>query len=125
MNESTVADHSEKTGLDADGWNELFDVLVADCRRKAFLELADFGAPLSVDELAQRVFERRDWDANGGQTQGDESPTERIQRLRIELYHVHLPKLAAANLVTFDHETGRVSPGERTDIGVDFLDELL
>ncbi|WP_224447938.1 DUF7344 domain-containing protein [Haloprofundus salilacus] len=123
MSEPTVTDYPDRSELDADGCDELFDSLAAARRRAVLLELAERGGPLSIDDLTRALVERRDRRV-AQYTQFDETTTERVERLRIDLYHVHLPKLAAADLVAFDHETRRVSTTERTSAGVDFIDEL-
>nr|WP_224270278.1 hypothetical protein [Haloprofundus salinisoli] len=78
---------------------------------------------MSVDALAETVSERNTRKVGADALQA-ESASERVERLRIALYHVHLPKLAAADLVAFDEKTQRISPTERTLASVDFLDGL-
>ncbi|QCJ47132.1 ArsR family transcriptional regulator [Haloprofundus sp. MHR1] len=120
MNGPTATNSPEATELDADEWNELFDALAVDRRRTVLLELVERGAPLSVDALAEAVFERHGPGADAPHAES----TAGIECLRIELYHVDLPKLAAADLVAFDEETQRASATERTAASAELLDGL-
>ncbi len=43
--------------------------------------------------------------------QGDED----VERLQVEMYHVHLPKLAEMRLIEWDRRTREVVKGERFD----------
>jgi hypothetical protein len=71
---------------------------VGDERRRAILRLlcdAD-GETLGIDTLAERFV-------NGRPSTEDSS-----RQVRIELRHIHLPKLAECGLVRYDDETGDV-----------------
>ena len=40
-------------------------------------------------------------------------PSEEVERVHLSLYHVHVPKLAEANLVEYDRETGMIEATPR------------
>lgn len=61
------------------------------------------GAALA-GEVANRIGDGTD----------DEDPVS-VERMRLELRHVHLPKLEAAALVACEDATGRIAPGEDAD----------
>ncbi|WP_435181801.1 DUF7344 domain-containing protein [Halorussus sp. AFM4] len=70
--------------------------VLADRRRRYVLSrLEASGAPMAVADLADDVVRR----------ETDRSPTamqDERERIYVSLYHNHLPKLAAAELVRFD-----------------------
>lgn len=83
--------------------DELFEILASERRRTVVSVLADREPPVGVDALARAVAER------GGDPES----------VRVSLYHIHLPKLDAVGLITFD-------PGRRTVTRVaDGLEDLL
>jgi hypothetical protein len=67
--------------------------------RRAVLAYLDVHGTATLDELAKHVAGRTDDD---------------VDRLRIVLHHVHLPKLAALDGVDFDHRSGAVRYREST-----------
>lgn len=71
-------------------------------RRRLVLDvLRERGRPLALADLAADVVR-----AEAGRPDADPD-YEAIRRCRLELYHTHVPKLAAADLVRFD-------PADRT-----------
>lgn len=96
----------EQTELSAE---VLFDVLSSSYRRYVLSYLADATSPTEIGDLAYHVAA---WDADSSIT---EIPDDDADEAEILLYHVHLPKLAAAGLVTYDTESGTVFPGESMD----------
>ena len=82
--------------------------LLSDRRRRHALEcLRDRDAPLALADLARDVAARES-NASPGDVSDD-----RAQGIRIDLYHVHLPKLDEAGLVAFDASERSVRPTER------------
>jgi hypothetical protein len=87
-------------------WSELFDLLASGHRRAVIAVLEDRGR---VDELelATAVAARLE-----GISPDRIGPRERV-RERTALVHVHLPKLAAADVVAWDRTAGTVRLTER------------
>jgi predicted transcriptional regulator len=75
-----------------------FDLL-ADARRRYLLYYLREHETAPVEELADAVA---GWRGPAG-GEGDIAPAEH-ERARTALVHVHLPKLADAGVVTFDHD---------------------
>lgn len=97
----------------------VFELLADRRRRYALYYLAEVGEDraLDVEDVAARVAEwEREWDSAGGaaDSTGDEpgatdsAPTDRQERVRVDLHHNHLPRLADAGLVDYDARTGTV-----------------
>lgn len=85
---------------EAEGWDDVVACL-ADERRNTVLAVLDArGEPVERTELAREVAVR---EADGA------ASAEAVERLRAELHHVHLPRLAAAGLVEYDVEAGHVT----------------
>lgn len=75
----------------------LVDVLSHRTRRAALRELdARAGEVLTIGELAERI------DGPCRVVDPLRRSVDRHERRRLQLYHVHVPKLAAEGLVTFD-----------------------
>lgn len=73
---------------------------------------------MPFDELAEYVAAREADEGVG------EPSDELIERVRISLYHTHIPKLAEARLVKYDRENEMVvltRPAEKVD---EYLDAL-
>lgn len=83
--------------------DELYEALSRERRRRILSVLAETEGPLGVDELARAVA-ARERDARPADL--DEADVERV---RVSLYHRHVPKLADAGLVVRDDEAGHVS----------------
>lgn len=81
----------EITGRERD---ELFEALTDRQRRRVLEVVRTAGRPLSLTALAEELALRSDGEATD----------ERTERLRVTLYHRHLPKLADTGLVAFDVE---------------------
>ena len=93
----------------------LFDVLSSSHRRYVLSYLADASAPTKIDDLAYHVA-AWDFDVSLAEISDDDA-----REVEILLYHVHLPKLAAADLVTYDAESGIVFPGESMESATDCI----
>ncbi|NEU58275.1 hypothetical protein [Halorussus sp. MSC15.2] len=80
----------------------IFELVRNPRRRYAISVLSDRESPLSVSELAAAVARRtEDPDLDRPPATPDE--------VAGSLHHVHLPKMADANVVAYDAETGEVS----------------
>lgn len=82
--------------------DEYFDLLQSWQRRFVLQHLQRHPAPISVEELATEL---EDTAARGEVC---------IETAELHLRHVHLPKLAAAGLVTYDQATETVEPTAST-----------
>ncbi|MFP9062059.1 hypothetical protein ACLI4R_16275 [Natrialbaceae archaeon A-chndr2] len=77
---------------------------VANEHRRAILDALDNASEktLAYDVLVDRVADRvRDEGAK-------REAAEHRQRVRIELHHIHLPKLSEARIIDYEAETGHV-----------------
>ena len=104
-----------RTPSETDALTRALDVLAHPRRRAALTVLQDAGW-LSLDALAQAVVARCDTAAVG-----DGSSLERV---RLELHHVHLPKLDAADVVTYDPADGQAVCTVEDDLLTRLLDDV-
>lgn len=85
------------------GWSQdvdtVFDLLAHSYRRRVLAALADADDALTLDSLAEEVVARAP----------DLGPADE-EPVRVSLHHVHLPKLAAADVVAY--EDGVVRPAD-------------
>lgn len=88
--------HSTTRTLQTD---EIFGLLAASERRRVLQYLTDTDSLATIGELAAAI------DRDGATTTDTGSEDDRT---RIELYHVHLPKLADAGLLDLDERHGSV-----------------
>lgn len=79
----------------------VLDLLSNRTRRYALYCLYEAGGPLPLTEVAEQVTV---WDPSSPRPKG---PAERLPAYR-DLYHVHVPKLAAADVVTFERRDDTV-----------------
>lgn len=77
--------------------NDVFDALAHPYRRSV-LRILDRESPRSVEEVAERIVATRD------------PPS--ADRVEVALVHQHLPRLAEAGLVTYDHGARECELGE-------------
>lgn len=82
--------------------SERHDLLSSDRRRLVLDALAERTEPIGLTELASAVAE---WEA--GPAEVDE---EREERVRIDLHHVHLPKLSDHGVIGYDPDAHVVEP---------------
>lgn len=78
-------------------------------RRVVLAVLGDEQRPLTLNDLTKTVIKHA---CDGSVTDVSDGTAERV---RVSLYHVHLPKLAEAGLVEYDPEQKLVEPTERLD----------
>lgn len=81
------------------GW-ELLDAIVHPVRMPIVSVLSDHKRPLSVEQLASELV-AYDVDVDA-------------ERATVSLYHSHLPMLADAGVLEFDHESGLIVRDEQT-----------
>lgn len=87
-------------GLNTSDVHEAF----ADERRQATLGvLVDKSTPVDVSTIARVVA------AEESDSAIEHPPPDRIERVHVALYHVHLPKLAKLGLVEYDADAGIVT----------------
>lgn len=78
------------------GEEEVYEVLANRERRRIISILQNANEPLALAEIATELAEREGLEG--------EERWERADRLRIELYHCHLPKLDKADVVEYDED---------------------
>ena len=81
--------------------SDVFVLLAKRRRRLALQILRDSATPVPAKRLAERIADR----------ERDDPTPEDVQRIFLTLYHVHLPKLDAADAVSYDPSDGTVRPG--------------
>ncbi len=79
-----------------------FDLLHDRRRRAVLTVLNETDRRLSVTELANKIAIREN---------DPRDPSAHSENVRLSLIHVHLPKLADANVVRYDRERPTVEPG--------------
>lgn len=92
-----------------DSLDDVFELLASERRRHALRCLHEFDDPLALADLADEVAAREN-DAPITELSG-----ETVKRVYTSLYHTHVPKLAAANLVRYDQELDAVALADDAD----------
>lgn len=100
LDERTIA---KATGDESDGAtersrDEVFEVLAHRRRRYALRALRTAGGMLALADLAMEVARAE------AEEEGTSYSSDRARRIRITLYHNHVPKMADADIVEFDEE---------------------
>ena len=111
MSDRCSSNGTEATvGGESEGLSELFDVLSNRRRRYAIYCLDRYETPMALADLTDEIV----------RLETDALPTavpEMREQVYTHLYHRHLPKLAEANIITFDMTESLVSLGDAaTDI---------
>lgn len=88
------------------GDDQVLRALAAERRRHVLAALADSETALSLADLATEVA-RRETDA-----EASDGVDGNADRVRVSLYHCHVPILTAADLVDYDDEAKRVALAE-------------
>lgn len=95
---------SERTSDDLDSAppdpDALFEILAHERRRHALRRLRTREGAVALADLADEVA-RLERDAESGV----EVPRENVERIRADLYHRHVPKMADAGVVDYDRES--------------------
>lgn len=86
----------------------LFELLAADARRRLLVALCDVESVQVPEGLLARGQART---APSGPSWSPTGDAESTDRRELQLYHNHLPKLAAEDLIEWDREAGVVSRG--------------
>lgn len=122
----TICDESvtdfaiDRAAVSASAESEVLDtvlhLLANDRRRHALSCLLDADDWMAVTDVAREIAEReRD------EPTADVS-TEEIERVAASLHHVHLPKMAEADVVNFHRKRDAVATGERVEAVRPFLE---
>lgn len=93
----------------------IFDLLSHRYRRKVVDLLTTHDQGLTMNDIRNKVAEQEQ-DANI-----TDISSEWVEQLHLMLHHVHLPKLADAGVVHYDHEQQLVEPTQKLDL----LDQYL
>lgn len=97
--------------------SELLDVLTKRRRRYAIYCLHTFETPMAVADITDEIV----------RIEMDTEPTavpEIRQQVYTVLYHKHLPKLAEADIITFDREENLVDFGPDADGLKPYMEQL-
>lgn len=96
--------HQHRTELTLDA---AFRLLASPERRSVLRQLIDATGSVTIGGLADGLLK--------GQNGGPDAQSR--EKVVLELYHLHLPRLRDAGLVSFDTETGEVRyhPDERVE----------
>lgn len=95
--------------------SELFDLLTDSRRRYVLYRLHSDGA-CQLTELAREIASRES-DTTSGRV-----PPDRIRAVYLDLYRSHIPKLVAANVVSYSEKLGEVMLVETDEQFSDCLD---
>jgi hypothetical protein len=91
--------------------DEMCEILSNHRRRVAVVVLGERDEEIGLNHLSRAVAKRM---ADGS----SEPSTETVDRLRTSLHHVHLPKLADAELIAYDVDRRVVYPANLSDATV-------
>ena len=83
--------------------NSVFSGLSHPYRRVTVIIIVEMDEPVTLDELAREIATRSD------QIGAEDYDSRSAERIRVELVHGHLPKLAEADLIEYDSDTNLVS----------------
>lgn len=97
---------------DASDWDDVVDCLADERRRVALSTLYRTGAPMDRTDLAVAVAES---------DQTDTESSISVEDVLVEMHHLHLPKLEAAGLVSYDAEAETVTYEGHPDLDGEWL----
>ena len=98
---------SDAIGFDADtSFDAVFESLAHRRRRYLLRCLCEFDDPMTLADLADEIASREN-DAPITELSGEE-----VKRIYTSLYHTHVPKLAAVDLVRYDQDSDTVALAE-------------
>lgn len=116
MGEKRSLEGSNDSG--GDDWNDVFEAL-SDLRRRYVVDrLHSAGDAVTRETLSEEIaaLER---DASVADV-----PPEYVDRVRVSLHHVHLPKLASAGIVEYDRADGAVRLARQASRVTSLLDAV-
>lgn len=87
----------------------VLDVCQNEHRRIVLGVLAEEQRSLTLNDLTKTILKYNH------QTPLTEASEEVLTKIRLSLYHLHLPKLASEGLIDYDPERELAEPGERLD----------
>lgn len=94
--------------------------ILANARRRSVLScLRASDGPMALADVAEEVAARE----LDGPTTGD-VPQEVVERVYALLHHLHLPKMADAEVVTYDRDGGVVALGENAEQASSLVESL-
>ena len=82
--------------------DRVFDLLSKERRRYALYYLEEQEGPVSVDEVAAQVADWENSDATG------ETIEKEIENVKMNLYHIDLPKASEATHIQYNRKEGTV-----------------
>ncbi|MDG5778761.1 hypothetical protein VB779_14345 [Haloarculaceae archaeon H-GB11] len=95
--------------VDSLAFDSVLDLCQNQHRRIVLGTLAEEQRSLTLDDLTEAVVKYNH------QMSLAEASEDVLTEIRLSLYHVHLPKLAAEGLITYDPETELVEPTAQFD----------
>lgn len=98
----------------ADQMSAVCEVLAHPVRRSLLCVLRETG-PTTIERASSRLSDGAGR-PDGARADGD--------RLDVALHHVHLPKMAAAGVIEYDHTSGSVAPDGTAQVAYALLDGL-
>lgn len=94
------------------------DLVSHPTRRVLLRVLRDIETPTTIETVAGEII-----DADGNRPDGVEQ-TEKADRVVVELYHIHLPKMADTGMINYDPETGTIRTNDTIDVAYNVLDTV-
>jgi hypothetical protein len=109
-NSESAAIDSIREPIDELALDTIFDLLSHRYRRKVIDLLTTYDRGLTTSDIRNLVAEQeRDADIT-------EIPSDWVEQLHLTLHHVHLPKLADAGVIHYDHKQQLVEPTQKLDL---------
>lgn len=112
---AALADLDVNTDRDVDT-DDLFDVVSNVRRRFVVACLDEYATPMALRDVADELAT---WEHDAPIA---EVPEENVRSIYVSLYHVHVPKLAAAGIVEYSEERDAVAPREISEDIVSLVD---
>lgn len=109
-----VEQHTDTPLLD-----ELFSALANERRRSVLSCLSESDVPLALADLAKEVA------ASEQETSVPDVPADEAKRVYTALYHVHVPCLVEAELVTHDQDQDLVARTEVSDDVASLIEQAI
>ncbi|MFC6765735.1 DUF7344 domain-containing protein [Natrinema soli] len=89
--------------------NSVFEGFAHHRRRYALRELRRHANPMELADLADELAVREN------ETPLTDVPADEVKRIYMSLYHTHIPKLEAADLVRYNQEQDSVALAEQAE----------